>query len=147
MFCPIPKLCFVSVSLITGAGKVRVQSPDHPLPRQRVPVPRHLLVLTGHRGDHQVHRHRAALYQPEDDRQALQIQLGPQAVQRHPCQVGVGQRGRPDHPQSTLAGQETRECTEEVRKMTLGIVSVLSTTVGQDPIISEMTDMSLDRGG
>lgn len=95
---------------------MRVQSPDHPIPRRRVPIPRHLLILAGHGRDRQVHGHGAAHHHPEDDRQALQIQLGPQAVHRHPCQVCVGQRGRPDHPQSTLAGQETGECAEEVRR-------------------------------
>lgn len=116
MFFHIQKLCFVCVSLIAGAGKVRVQSSDHPLPRRWVPVPRHILLLTGHWGDRQVHRHRTTRYKPQDGRQALQIQLRPQAVHRHPGQVCVRQRGCPDHPQSPLAGQETRECTQEVRK-------------------------------
>lgn len=106
---------FYCVSLPAGAGKVRVKSSDHPFPGRRVPVPRHLLLLARHRGDRQVHGHRAARYKPKDGGQALQVQLGPQAVHRHPSQVGVGQRGRPDHPQSPLAGQETRKCTEEVR--------------------------------
>lgn len=136
MFCHIQK-CNLCLSVITGAGKVRVQSPDHPLPRRWLPVSRHLLVLTGHGGDRQVHGHGAALHRPEDDRQALQIQLGPQAVHRHPGQVGVGQRGRPDHPQSALAGQETGECTEEVRKMTLVLVIIYCCWAGPNNI-SEM---------
>lgn len=133
----------------TGTWKVWVQSPDHPLPRWWVSVPSHLLVLTGHRGNREVHRNGAAHHQPEDDRQAVQIQLGPQAVHRHPCQVGVRQRGRPDHPQSPLAGQEAGECPEEVRRRRKDTrYTFCSVTVGPDPINLElvgviMTDMSL----
>lgn len=87
---------------------MRVQPPHHSFPGRRLPVPRHLLVLARHRGDCQIYRHGAACHQRQDGGQALQVQLGPQAVHRHPGQVCVSQRGRPHHPQPPLAGQEAR---------------------------------------
>lgn len=89
-----------------------------------MPVPRHLLILSGNRRDPEVHRHRAPLHRPEDDRQTVQIQLGPQAVQRHPRQVSVGHRGRAHHPQPPVAGQETGQRTQEVTHTTLVLVSI-----------------------
>lgn len=115
-----------------GAGKVRVQPPHHPFPWRRLPVPRHLLLLTGHGGDGQVHGHRAARHQPQDGRQAVQVQLRPQAVHCHPRQDCVGQHRRTDHPQSPLAGQETSKRTEEVKRRQIESFCYVN-TVGQDP--------------
>lgn len=83
---------------------MRVQPPDHPLPGRRLPVPRHLLLLARHGGDGEVHGHGAARHRPQDGGQAVQVQLRPQAVHRHPRQDRVGQHRRAHHPQPPLAG-------------------------------------------
>lgn len=95
-----------------GAGEVWIQPPDDPVSWWRLPVPGTLLLLPRHGGDPQADGHRTQEHQQEDDRQAVQVQLGPQTVHRHPCQDCVGERGRPDHPQPPVAGQEKR-CAKE----------------------------------
>lgn len=110
---------------------MRVQPPAHPFPRRRLPVPRHLLLLAGHGGDGQVHGHGTTRHQPQDGRQAVQVQLRPQAVHCHPRQDRVGQHRRTDHPQSPLAGQKTSKRTEKVKKRRIGSFCYFI-TVGQD---------------
>lgn len=83
---------------------MRVQPSDDPVSRQRLSVQGALLVLPRHRGDHKADRHWTQEHQQEDDRQAVQVQLGPKAVHRYPRQDRFGQRGRHHDPQPPVAG-------------------------------------------
>ncbi len=87
----------------TGNGEIRGQQllgfvPGCWLP---VPLPLHLLPRDG--GDQQADRHRPQEHHAQDDRRPLQVQLGQEAVQSDTSQDHVGQRGRGDDPQPSLA--------------------------------------------
>lgn len=91
---------------LSGNGEIGRQQLLGFIPRRRLPVPLSLHVLPRDGGDQQADGHRAQEHHAQDDRRPLQVQLGQEAVQSDTSQDHVGQRGRRDHPQPSLANQE-----------------------------------------
>lgn len=91
---------------LTGNGKIRSQQLLGFVPRCWLPVPLPLYVLPRDRGDQQADRLRPQEHHAQDDRQPLQVQLRQEAIQSDTSQDHVGQRGRGDDPQPSLANQE-----------------------------------------
>lgn len=98
---------FFSSLTRTGNGKIRGQQLLGFVPRCWLPVPLSLHLLPRDRGDQQADRHWPQEHHTQDDRRPLQVQLRQEAVQSDTSQDHVGQRGRGDHPQPSLANKET----------------------------------------
>ncbi len=104
----------------TGNRAVWIQPPDNPFPWRWMSVQGAVHIFPWNRGDRQAQRHGTSSYQPQNDRQTLQIQLRPQAVHRHPCQVRVGQRRRSHHPRPPVAGQAAEHVKEKMIPLPIG---------------------------